>query len=56
MGLVLGAVVFPWFRDPVLSLVIAWALTINLLFAAIAGVLVPLSLRRMGFDPRSPAA
>ena len=27
------------------------ALTINLLFAATAGVLVPLTLKRMGFDP-----
>ena len=51
LGLVLGAVVWAWFRDPVLSLVIGSALTINLLFAATAGVLVPLTLKRMGFDP-----
>src|SRR5688500_6082560 len=51
LGLVLGVVVWLWFRDPVLSLVIGSALTINLLFAATAGVLVPLTLKRMGFDP-----
>ena len=51
LGLVLGVVVWAWFRDPVLSLVIGSALTINLLFAATAGVLVPLTLKRMGFDP-----
>ena len=34
-----------------LSLVIGIALTLNLLFAAVAGVLVPLTLKRMGFDP-----
>ena len=51
LGLVLGLVVFAWFRDPVLSLVIGSALTINLLFAASAGVMVPLTLKRMGFDP-----
>ena len=51
LGLVLGLVVWLWFGDPALSLVIGSALTINLLFAASAGVLVPLTLKRMGFDP-----
>jgi len=51
LGLVLGLVVWLWFGDLVLSLVIGSALTINLLFAASAGVLVPLTLKRMGFDP-----
>ena len=50
-GLVLGLIVFAWFQDPVLSLVIGSALTVNLLFAATAGVMVPLALKRMGFDP-----
>ena len=51
LGLVLGVIVFLWFRDLPLSLVIGSALTINLLSAATAGVLVPLTLKRMGFDP-----
>ena len=51
LGLILGIVVWVWFRDPALSLVIGSALTINLLFAATAGVLVPLTLKRLGFDP-----
>jgi len=51
LGLVLGTVVWLWFGDLPLSLVIASALTINLLFAATAGVLVPLTLKRLGFDP-----
>jgi len=34
-----------------LALVIASALTINLFSAALAGVLVPITLKRMGFDP-----
>jgi magnesium transporter len=54
-GLVLGAVlsliVLAWFRNPGLSLVIFIALTLNLLFAAVSGVLVPLTLKRLGFDP-----
>lgn len=51
LGLLLGTVVWLWFGDLALSLVIASALTINLLFAATAGVLVPLTAKRMGFDP-----
>ena len=51
LGLVLGIIVFLWFHDLPLSLVIGTALTINLLAAATAGVLVPLTLKRMGFDP-----
>jgi magnesium transporter len=51
LGLVLGIIVFLWFRDLPLSLVIGSALTINLLSAATAGVLVPLTLKRLGFDP-----
>jgi len=51
LGLALGVVVWLWFGDPALSLVIGSALTINLLFAATAGVLVPLTLKRLGFDP-----
>ena len=51
LGLVLGIIVFLWFGDLPLSLVIGSALTINLLSAATAGVLVPLTLKRLGFDP-----
>ncbi|GAB3103976.1 magnesium transporter [Lysobacter terrae] len=51
LGLVLGIIVFLWFREWPLAAVIASALTINLLMAALAGVLVPVTLKRMGFDP-----
>lgn len=51
LGTVLGVIVFLWFGDWLLSVVIAVALTITLASAAGAGVLVPLTLRRMGFDP-----
>src|SRR4249919_1256300 len=39
LGLVLGVIVYFWFGDPMLSLVIGAALTINLLSAAGAGVM-----------------
>lgn len=51
LGLILGLIVWLWFRDPALSLVIGSALTINLCSAALAGVMVPVTLKRMGFDP-----
>ena len=51
LGSVLGLIVLAWFHSPGLSAVIAIALTCNLLFAALAGVLVPLTLKRFGFDP-----
>ncbi len=51
LGTVLGLIVFAWFREWPLALVIASALTINLFFAALAGVMVPVTLKRMGFDP-----
>ena len=40
-----------WFRDWTLGLVIFAALMINLLAAAVAGVAVPLILKRIGIDP-----
>lgn len=51
LGLGLGIIVYLWFHQLGLSLVIGSALTINLLTAATAGVLVPLTLKRLGFDP-----
>jgi len=51
LGTVLAGVVWLWFGDWQLSAVIFAALTANLLFASVAGVMVPLTLKRLGFDP-----
>ncbi len=51
IGTLVGAVALVWFGDWLLSLVIAAALLINVCSAALAGVLVPLLLRRMNVDP-----
>ncbi len=51
LGTLLGVIVMLWFHNIGLSLVIATALTLNLLSAAAAGVLVPITLKRFGFDP-----
>ncbi len=50
-GTVVGLAAWLWFGDPKISLVIGTALTINLFAAALAGVLVPLTLKRIDIDP-----
>jgi len=47
----LGLVVALIFGSPGLGMVIAAALVINLFVAALAGILVPIALERVGFDP-----
>jgi len=51
LGTVLGLIVLLWFHSIGLSLVIFVALTCNLLFAALAGVTVPVMIKRAGYDP-----
>ena len=50
-AIVVGIVAALWFRDAPLGAVIAGAMTINLAVAALAGVVVPLTLKRMNIDP-----
>jgi magnesium transporter len=50
-AVIVGVVAGLWFQDAALGLVIALAMLINLINAALAGVLVPLTLRRMNIDP-----
>ncbi len=47
----LGAFTFFWFKDAQLSFVIAAALVFNLFCAGLAGILVPLGLKKIGADP-----
>ena len=48
---IMGAVVLFWFGVGKLGLVIASAMICNFLAAALAGILIPLTLARNGFDP-----
>ncbi|WP_108501282.1 magnesium transporter [Paracoccus indicus] len=54
-GLVFGAIMavitFLWFQDAWLAAVIGMAMVINLMVAALAGILVPLALNKLGADP-----
>jgi magnesium transporter len=50
-ALVLATVVGFWFKDALLAMTIALAVLINFACAGLAGILVPLTLRRFGADP-----
>lgn len=50
-ALVMGAVGVIWFGSPMLGLVIALAMVINLVVAGLAGVVVPVVLEALDIDP-----
>ena len=51
IGGFVGLVAFAWFHDWMLGVVITAALVINFASAALAGVLVPLAMKRADIDP-----
>lgn len=50
-ALIMGAIAFYWFGSGTLGFVIGAAMIINLLVAALAGILIPLGLYAVGLDP-----
>ncbi len=54
-AVVMGLVALVWFHDPMLAVVTALAMLLNLIVAALAGILIPVALEKMGFDPASSA-
>ena len=50
-AVVMGIVGLVWFGSPLIGLVIAAAMVVNLLVAGLSGVLVPLALDKVGVDP-----
>ena len=50
-AVIMGAIAWGWFGDPRLGAVIGAAMVINLLVAGLSGILVPLTLDRLGADP-----
>ena len=47
----IGLITFAWFGDITLALLISAALIINLIISGIAGIFVPIILRRFKQDP-----
>jgi len=50
-AVVMGGVTVVWFHNPMMAMIAALAMVINLFVAAVAGMVIPLTLDRMGFDP-----
>jgi magnesium transporter len=50
-ALVMGLVAWGWFGQPLIGVVIAAAMVVNLVAAALSGILVPIALERVGADP-----
>jgi magnesium transporter len=55
LSVVMATVVFVWFGSGKLGMVIAAAMIVNLMAAALAGILIPLALHEAKLDP-APAA
>jgi len=50
-AVVVGVIALMWFGNPVLGIVIGSALILNQIGAALAGVTLPLAMRKFGIDP-----
>jgi magnesium transporter len=50
-AVVIGLVALLWFGNAMLGVVIGLAMTINLVVAALSGVMIPLLVKRVGIDP-----
>ena len=51
LGLMAAGVAWLMAGDPILGLILAMAMVINMLVAAIAGTLIPVALRALQVDP-----
>jgi magnesium transporter len=51
LGTIIGLLTFAIYQSPPLGLVMGIAMILNLLLAALLGVLIPLTLRKFGHDP-----
>jgi len=55
-AVLIGAVAGTWFQSPEIGAIIAAAMIINMFVAALAGILIPLLLDRLGADPAVASA
>jgi len=51
LAILIGTAAGIWFANPMLGVVLGCAMVVNLICAALAGILVPLTLDRLGVDP-----
>ncbi len=55
-AVIIGVAVWLWFSSPVLGLVIGLAMIVNLVVAGFAGVIIPVTFAKMGYDPALSSA
>ena len=48
---VIAVVAIVWYHEPRLGMVIGISMAINLVAAALSGVLIPLAVKKLGVDP-----
>ena len=51
LSVAIGSITFLWFQEAMISILICVAMTINLISSVIAGMVVPIILRRLNQDP-----
>ena len=51
LSVLVGTITYAWFQDFTIAILIALALIINLISSVIAGIIVPLVLRKFKQDP-----
>jgi len=51
LSVLVGGITYFWFNNIVISLLISIAMVINLICSAIAGILIPIVLRKFNQDP-----
>mgnify|MGYP001375393584 CR=1 FL=1 len=51
LSMLVGGITYLWFNDIVISTLICIAMVINLIFSAIAGIFIPIILRKFNQDP-----
>ena len=51
LSVAIGCITFLWFQEAMISILICVAMTINLISSVIAGMVVPIILRRLNQDP-----
>jgi magnesium transporter len=55
-GILIGLAAGLWFQDPNIGGIIATAMLINMMAAALAGIMIPLLLDKIGADPAVSSA
>jgi len=51
LSILVGFITYTWFQDTIIAILISCALIINLMSSVVAGILVPLILRKLKQDP-----